>query len=104
MGLSGRSLLTTTQRLLGSSIEYALLSKVGVGVGVGVGLAERVGDALWVPPPAIGVRAGAHAVDEPTTTSASATTERIRPDFDTLSSVSLRFAGTDPVSRSLQRV
>jgi hypothetical protein len=84
-------LFTTTQRLLGSSMEYALLSNVGVGVGVGVGVDEGVGEAVWVPPPAIGVRVGAQAVDEPTTTSASAITERIRPDFDTLPSVTLPF-------------
>jgi hypothetical protein len=56
LGFSGRSLLTTTQRLFGSVIDLACLLK-GATVGVGVG----VGVALGVVP-AVGTEAGVEAL------------------------------------------
>ena len=87
-GFTGRSLSTTTHRLMGSSIEKRVLSNVGVGVGVGVGEAVRVGVAC-----ACGLAAGRSAVS---TTAITATTTMTEP---TTKSVTVRrrrrFAAAD---------
>ena len=79
-GFTGRSLSTTTHRLMGSSIENRLLSNVGVrggsGVGVGVGVTDGVGEAVRVTVAfACGLAAGRSTVSTTAITVATTMTE-----------------------------